>query len=348
MDIINRDFKKGVVNIRVTDPEDLWYLSHLIEAGDIVRGKTTRKVKIGDSENAKTVKKTYVLEVEAETVNYEEIALRVLGKVKLGPEEVPKDSYHSITLEEGSECSIMKPHWPAYQKQKLHEASEKRFKYLICIFDREEALFALTKNFGYEVLVRIKGDVPKKTKTVEIKKDFQQEILKALDVYNGRYTPESVILASPAFYKEDVYKKVKDKALQEKIILTTCSDVSESSLNEVLKQPELAQTLKTSRARQEQIIMEELLKEIQKDNLATYGLEDVKQANNAGAIRTLLVTDEFIMKQKEAGKFTIVDEIMKMVDELQGDISIISAEFESGKKLDGLGGIAAILRYKLQ
>ena len=38
---------------------------------------------------------------------------------------------------------------------------------------------------------------------------------------------------------------------------------------------------------------------------------------------------------------------MKIVDKTKGEIEIISSEHEGGKKLDGLGGIAAILRFKL-
>ena len=38
---------------------------------------------------------------------------------------------------------------------------------------------------------------------------------------------------------------------------------------------------------------------------------------------------------------------MRNVDKSKGDIMIISSEHEAGKKLNGLGGIAAILRYKL-
>ena len=34
-------------------------------------------------------------------------------------------------------------------------------------------------------------------------------------------------------------------------------------------------------------------------------------------------------------------------DKAKGEIEIISSEHEGGKKLDGLGGIAAILRFKL-
>lgn len=334
--------------MRITDADDLWYLSHLIDQGDFVKGKTTRKVKIGDSENAKVAKKTLTLKIEAETIELTEDSVRVNGKVKEGSDDVPKDSYHAISLQEGSELTLEKPQWLEYQKKKLKEASEKKYSYLICLFDREEVLFALTKKFGYEVLAKIKGDVPKKAKDVEVKKDFQEEIIKALDVYNGRYNLESIILASPAFYKEDLLKKIKIPELKKKIVLAICSDISERSLDEVMRRPELANLLKDSRVREEQLLVEELLREINTKEKAAYGWKEVQEAVNMGAVEKLLLTDRFIKERRDKEEFKEVDDIMKSVDALKGEIHIISSENDPGKKLQGLGGIAAILRYKLK
>ena len=346
MQLISSDFKKGLVKLKVTDKDDLWYLSHLIDQTDIIRGKTTRKIKIGDSENAKSVKKTYTLSIQAETVELTENSVRVNGKVMEETEDVPKGSYQSITLEEASEFSIEKSQWLSYQKQKLQEACEKKYDYLLCLFDREEVLFALTKKFGYEILTTLKGEVQKKAKAVEIKKDFQEEIIKALEAYHQRYKPSAIILASPAFYKEDLYKKMTPSELKKKIVLATCSDISERSLDEVMRRPELAETLKHSRARQEQILVEELLKEINRDDKAAYGWKEVKDAVNSGSVLKLLLTDDFIHKRRLSGGFAEIDKSMRAVDSLQGEIHIISSESDAGKKLNGLGGIAVILRYK--
>ena len=46
-------------------------------------------------------------------------------------------------------------------------------------------------------------------------------------------------------------------------------------------------------------------------------------------------------------KYDYIESIMKTVDSTKGDILIVSSDNEAGKKLDGLGGIAAILRYKI-
>ena len=348
MQILKSNFKVGLVQIRITDADDLWYLSHIIDPGDFIKGKTTRKVKIGDSENAKVAKKTLTLKIEAETVDFGDGSkLRINGKVNEPTADIPKDSYHSISLEVGSDFSIQKSSWLAYQKQKLKEASEEKHDYLICILDREEVLFALTKKNGFKILTKIKGQVPKKNKTNEVKKDFKEEIIKALETYEARLQPKAVILASPAFYKDDVLKKIKDQKLKSKIVLATCSDISEAALDEVIKRPELKEVLKSSRSREEKLLVDELLSEINKKNLATYGHDEVLKAIDAGAVSKLLITDKFIKAKKEEKEYSELDEKMKNVDSLQGEIHIISSDEEGGKKLDGLGGIAAILRYKL-
>ncbi len=38
---------------------------------------------------------------------------------------------------------------------------------------------------------------------------------------------------------------------------------------------------------------------------------------------------------------------MRTIDSMKGQVHIISSEHEGGKKLDGLGGLGALLRYKL-
>jgi len=95
------------------------------------------------------------------------------------------------------------------------------------------------------------------------------------------------------------------------------------------------------------LLVEELLSEINKENLAVYWWKEVKDAIDAGAVKILMITDDFIKKHKDSGTYNEVDEKMKSVDALQGKIHIISSEHEGGKKLNGLSGIAAILRYRI-
>ena len=44
---IHFNLKKGEAKLKIENMDDLWCLSHIIEPGDLVKGKTIRKIKIG-------------------------------------------------------------------------------------------------------------------------------------------------------------------------------------------------------------------------------------------------------------------------------------------------------------
>lgn len=348
MEIIHSDFKKGTVNLRITSPEDVWYLSHLVAPGDLIRGKTTRKIKMGE-ESSTSIKKTFFLTIKAETVEVNESgkAVRINGKVQEALDDIPKDSYHTIALEENNEFTLEKKQWLHYQKQKLQESCEKQYHYLLCLFDREEALFALAKPQGFETLTHIHGEAQKKRYSSPLKNDFYIEIIKSLELYAQRFNPECIVVASPAFYKEELFKAVSSSELKKRIVLATCSDVSTAALDEVMKRPELEKALHSSRMRKEILIVEELLREIQHNGKAAYGWKEVLMTAYAGAIKAIIITERFIHHKQLSDQYEQLDSALKKVDAQEGQIYIISSEEEPGKKVDGLGGIAALLRYTL-
>ena len=96
------------------------------------------------------------------------------------------------------------------------------------------------------------------------------------------------------------------------------------------------------------IKVEELFTEIAKNNMAVYGLKETKEAANLGAIKELLLTDSYIQKSRNENFYNEVEQIMRTVDKSKGEVEIISTEHEGGKRLNGLSGIGAILRFKLR
>ncbi|MBI2666942.1 mRNA surveillance protein pelota [Candidatus Woesearchaeota archaeon] len=350
MQLIHQDLKKGKVKIKLTDPEDVWYLTSIIDPGDTITGTASRKIKIGADEHAKVTKKIFTVTLEAVEISpgSDEKSLRINGKVLHAPDFVPLGSYQAIELTMGDECVLEKTQWMSYQQQKLKEACEQRHAYLLCIFDREEAIFALTKTSGFEVLVKLQGDVTNKRTLTEVKKDFHQELISLIETYTQRYIPEKIILASPAFYKEILFQKINNVDLKKQIVLASCSDVSEAAFGEVMKRQELQTVLRESRIREEELLIDELLREINKEHLAVYGWKETQEAVFAGAVGKLLVTDNFVKKKRTEGAYAELDLILKSVDKLDGKIFLLSSNNNAGKKLDGIGGIAALLRYKIR
>lgn len=348
MKIIAKNLKQGEIKLKIDTPEDLWHLSQLIDNGDIIKGKTTRKMKT--TEEGDATKKTIIISITVEKVEYSKStnALRINGKIEEGPEDVPKGSYQTIPIEPNSTLVIKKEHWYDYQLKRLKEATETTaLKVLICVFDREDAYFALMKHAGAELLSHISGDVASKRMTVKIKTPFYEQITKQLEEYNKRYNLDHIILASPSFWKEELYKTLKNETLRKKIIQATCSSADERAIDEVLKRDEVRTALQQQRATTELILVEEILTAISKDGPVAYGISKTKEAADAGAIKTLAVTDGLIQQRRQDETFDELNTIMKTVDKQKGTVTIISSDNDGGKKLDGIGGIAALLRYKI-
>jgi len=345
MKIIHKNLKAGEVKLLIEHAEDLWLLSQLVDAGDVLKGQTVRKLKV--NEEADATKRTVFMAISVEKVEFGQ-ALRVSGKIIDGPEDVPRGSYHTFSLEPGTIITLIKKEWLKFQISRLEEAAEsKRANILICVFDREDAFFALLKRSGADVLLHLEGDVEKKRVQTKVKNPFYETIVKQLEDYVLRYKIDVVILASPAFWKEELLKVLKNESLKKKIVQATCSSADERAIDEVLKRDEVKSALAKERTLREMNLVEDVLGAIAKKSAVAYGMKNVKVAADANAIATLLVTDTLIQKLRADDKFAPLDMLMRSIDNHNGAVVIISGSHDGGRKLDGLGGVAALLRYRL-
>ena len=345
MKILDKDLKSGTVKLFVETAEDIWCISQVIEVGDIVQGRTLRKMKV--TETADAQKKAVFLSLKTEQVEFKGV-LRVSGKIIDGSEDVPKGSYHTFTVDEGTAISIIKERWFEYQLKRIDEAAQgKKSKVLIVVFDREDAYFAILKQNGTEDLSHIKGEVEKKRLAVNIKSSFYDAIISQIKEYDSRFGLDIIILASPAFWKEDLLKVLKDADIRKKIIQASCSSADERAIDEVIKRDEVKSALSKERTLKEITLVDEVLSAIARKGRVAYGISQVNLAVGSGAIDILLITDTLIQKTREKGTFAEIENILRETENQNGTVIIISGGNTGGKRLDGLGGIAALLRYKL-
>ncbi len=350
MHILTADFKKGYAKIKIDNPDDFWHLSQILHKGDLVKGRSYRKIKLGGTEEkTNTIKKTILLKIKTEKIEFDKYkhSLRINGTITEAPEDIPHGSYHTLNVELDTILEIQKELFLDFQIRHLQEASkEKHSKILLCTLDREEAYFALLKKYGYEYIGEVKGEVEKKYNKEKIRGDFYEEIVKLLEGYVERMSIEKIIVGSPAFWKDELYKKLP-AGLKNKIILATCNSTGPSGINELLKRDEVKTALQEERVSKETELVEKLLKAISKNEACCYGFEEVEEASKRGAVQTLLLTDTFIRKKMHEENYETLQQTMKTVEHMKGEITIISEDHEAGERLNGLGGIAALLRYKL-
>ena len=236
MKIIHMNLKACEVKVRTENLDDLWYLSEMIDYGDLAKAKTLRKIKAQDKEQESkgAERRPIFLSIRVDNVEFHKYSdiLRVSGTVDEATDEVPRGSHHTINVDQNTVLTLVKQSWPKYQLDRLQEsAREKTPKILICIMDREEALFAALKKYGYDILSEFQGAVDKKVHGTLQKSsgDFYGEILKSMEDYDKRFDFDTIIVASPAFWKEEFSNYLKDHEIKRKIRTATCSSVTKNA-----------------------------------------------------------------------------------------------------------------------
>lgn len=349
MKILDRDFKKGNVSVQVEDIDDLWYLSQIIEQGDLIRKKTERKIKLKNKsdQTQSSYKKTFYMLLEVDKTEFHEYSdvLRVSGIVREAVEEVTTGSHHTFNIEKGSRVDIIKEKWMKYQIMRLSEARSRWKDVLLCVLDREKAFCALLKKQGYKILFELHNSQSKKSSSAK-PVDYYKELASKIDDYNTRYELDSVIVASPAFWKEELMDYMGEE-VRKKIITSSCSTAEKSAINEVLNRHEIKKALENQRVAKESRLVEELLKEISDSGKAAYGIDETEKMVVMGAVSILLVTTDLIHKRRQEDSFKRIQQIMNRAESTDAQVSIINSKNQPGRKLDSLGGIAAILRYKI-
>jgi len=343
MKIIKSDLKHGLIVVKVEVEEDLWYLKNIIEIGDQVKARTLRSQFIErDGQKIKTGKRPMVLKLGLEKIEFKEYVykLRLMGKILEGPDDVQLGSYHTIEIGIGDILTIIKDNWKQYQIDKIKKSQKRVPKIFLSVVDNNEATFGVLDGSGLKIVSDLRNQHSiqyEEEKTPEFYKSVANEIEKL----SG--DSKKIILAGPGFAKEHVKKIIEKKypETNERIIVDSTSSATRSGISELLKRGNLDKVIQESEIIKEAKLIEEFFLHLKKeDGLATYGLEKIKEADNMGAIETILVSDQKI-KDPE------IEKLVNSVENKGGSVEIISTTHESGEQFHRMGGSGAILRFKL-
>jgi protein pelota len=255
-------------------------------------------------------------------------------------------SYHTLNIEIGTNLSIVKEHWKNDQLQRIQDAEEasKRPKVVMVAIEEGDADIGFVHHYGIELYSHIRQSSGKRESG--LRNEFFREVVEQL----RHAVPEeaSIVVAGPGFTKEDFVKYFQEAepAMASKALIEDTSMIGMSGFQEVLRRGAVDRIMQESRIARESTLMEDLIREISMDGKAAYGLADVKNALDYGAVETLLVADETLRERREKGGD--IDKLLMRVEQAQGKVVVFSTAFEPGEKLQKLGGIAALLRFKVR
>ena len=355
MRVLKRDLKHDTLKLLVENIDDLWHLHHVIEPHDVLSGRTFRRVQSRGPEEGRGDKRPMFLTIAVERTEYHEFAniLRVTGPITEGPSEASLSSYHTFGLEEGSVFSLFKPgRWGKYHLERVQTATKLRKKVLVVVVEPGEVTLALVHAYGVRMLATVTTNLPSKRNDPEgftaKERDFYVDVVKAMAEAIDSHEPSGTIIAGPGWAKDKLATVFRKERPDDRAHVEGIGSAGETGVNEVIKRGTVGKLYADSRVAMEMELIERLMSSISKeDDLATYGPEDVRYAVECGAVSHLLVTDEVFRHANASGKGDELDALMEETAKKRGDVVIVSSEHEGGRRLEGLSGIAALLRYPL-
>ena len=338
----------GEIGVVPESLDDLWHLKYIIEAGDLVFSLTKRSVE-GASDKLrpeKSEKRTMRLGVLVEGVEFHRFSnrLRIHGIIESG---LDRGSYHTLNIEGGTELSIVKA-WRRDQIERIKEALKEsnRPRVVIVTIEEGEAVIGILRQFTVEEFSDLRGSLGKGEGNY--RGEFFSEVVKRLSGVGEE--ADALLIAGPGFTKEDFLDVLKSRmpAIAEKSVLVDTASIGIQGFQEVLRRGVVERITASARLTRETLLMEELLTKISTNGPVAYGWDEVRFAFEVGAIKTLLITDEYLHVKREEESGEEIDRFLRRVEEERGRIVIFSTEFEPGKRLEGLGGVAALLRFKIE
>ncbi|HZX20274.1 MAG TPA: mRNA surveillance protein pelota [archaeon] len=343
MNILKVDRRNSFFEIVPDNFDDLWHLEKLIEKGDLVSGSSERKIK-GKHEGDKAVKEKIFVELEVEKTEFHEATnqLRILGLVTQAKpiELVELRSHHALEAQIGEKIKVQKKELKNYQIERLERAKKAsgREKLLIIVMDDEQADLAFLKDTGLDVKAKLNAKKQGKMfESKEKEKPYFEELLKTITDMNA----EKIVIAGPGFEKQNFEKYLKNKNTKIKPSFEATNSVGITGLNELVKSGKIDKLIEGYHSAEESKAVEKILEGIS-SGLSAIGFEETKKAAQQGAVEKLVVLEKMLSEKRSE-----TEEIIDQAEQLKAKTIFVNSKSDAGQKLEGLGGISAVLRYSL-
>jgi protein pelota len=332
--------------------DDLWHLSHVLESGDLVSGDTTRRIQRDDEQLRDTggQREHLFVTIEVDDVEFARFAnrLRVGGEIVDCSREDQLGHHHTINVEEHDEITIEK-HFKPDQVERIEAAEEAAENADVAIATVEEGEAHIHTVAQYGTEERFSFTAPTgKGEYARPRSELFAELGKAL----ARMDVDAIILAGPGFTKQDARDYIEENHSEVADLLTVVdtAGVGDRGVHEVLKRGAVDEVQTQTRISKEASLLDDLMEGIATGEKVAYGIDEVAEAAEFGAVETLLVLDDRLRRERQGdGDWEVdVNEVIQTVERKGGEVTVFSGEFDPGQQLRNLGGIAALLRYRLQ
>jgi protein pelota len=328
----------GEIRLLPESIDDLWHLQHLIDPGDLVFATTFRSVDAASDKirPEKVEKRPVRLGIRVDRLEFSEhgVRLRLTGTIEHG---VDVGAFHTINVETGYEISVIRQ-WRPIDLERVEravKASVYGVIHILTIEEGEAELFRL-RQYGPESVITITTGSGKGAET-ESRRVFLDQILDKIAEISG-----PLIIAGPGFIKDDFVKYTKNQSCPpaDRAIVVETRRIGRGAVQEVIGKGALDKLIDDLQLSREVKMMDEVLLRISQDGAVAYGRTEVGNAIGYGAVEQVLVADTLLRDLE-------IMHLIEKAESMRATVVVLSSSFEPGERLVALGGIAALLRYKL-
>ncbi|MCJ1359577.1 MAG: Translation factor pelota [Icmadophila ericetorum] len=369
---IQRD-GSGTITLYPEDPEDMWYAYNLIRPDDLLRAAAIRRVTTESSTGSTSSTRIHInllIRVRDTSFDVQAGQLHVSGQIAEEKNYTKVGQFHTLDLELQRNFTLEKAEgWDSVSREIVQEACDSRKGAGAWAVVMQEGLANVAVLTGERTVLRqkIEMQIPRKrTGGSGHDKGLDKFFLTTLETLLRQIELSEnlpILLASPGFVASAFLKftmeharRTNNKALlaqKPNFLVVHSSSGHLHALNEVLQSPEVIARLKDTRYARETKLMDDFMTLLRKDDgRAWYGPKEVEACVEKGAVGRgggILLISNSLFRSKEVGvRRRWVSLVDRVRDAEGGEVRILSSEHESGRRLEGLGGVAAILTYAIE
>jgi len=338
------------------DSDDLFTLRRIIKIGNLVVSDTSRVIKFENEYSRPDRERVKIrVSVKVEKISLDESIdrLRIAGTIiESNNSLVPKGTYHSIIVQIGNNLVVDKgKKWEELELKLLKSNIAGTF--IIVAIDTKEAGIAKITGTHLEIIPNIYSGQSgkyyihgaKNNPNIEV---FFEEVYLALhNILNedGNY---KIIIFGPGETKRRLYNFIIDKRSVYKDISTVIDGIDvagEDGIMVFLRSPSLKEVMSSSKISFVSAILENIMLQVSRgEEKYVMGFREVGEAIKLKSVESLVFSDSIFKDLKE-------EQIINMLNTAEtygAKVYAVDSSTDIGLRVSALGGIVALLRYRLR
>ena len=349
--MITKTIDENSISVIPEDSEDLLNLRRIIKENDRVIGDTTRVLKqdkdYSRPDKGERIKIRIALTVEKISLDDVLDRLRVSGTIsESSNESVSHGSHHSFILKLYDGITISKKKWLPMEK-KLLESSNNQISFVLVAIDTSDSGIARLRGTHLEFMPNIySGSGGKRYKTnFNIEKFFEQVQHALSSVFKEG---DTIVIFGPGETKKRFANFIERSQKLQKFKIQVVDGIDsggEDGIYIFTKSQSMQEIMSESKlAKASSIIDKVMILANKKSGKFTMGYDETFNANQIGAVQSLVFSDKAIQDNDE-------QQVMDFLNDAENkgvEIYSVDSSTDIGLRVTGLGGIVSLLRYAVE